>query len=690
MAGGINIPGVSDKYKTNDLVESLMAVERKPLDREKENLETYKTQQSAWRDVNRRMSTLRDSVKSLYSFENPFNNKLASSSDENSITASAGREAEFGSFKIDVDEVAKADRFLSGTIDKNTKVPAGTYGFQVGDKSVSFKWKGGKLSDFVNALNKRGSSIVKASVIGVSSGKQSLLIESLKTGAENRLILKDSALEFAKNVDMIRDVKSETTSFSKDIKNYKTPTTKDEKFQANLPVISKTNVTSDGKTITIPPRSGIEIPLPDEVKNNPSQKIEFTLKENKTADITEKINHNPRGPLLPLPGEINFKGITVQNNQSDPALPPSKNENISLNPVEDTRILFIKNNDGSETELDLSRFTKNADGQYNINISSKEFPDAQSIIIRNSNTGKELTMSIPYSFDSNKNLGYEAVNPISTAGDAIVHYEGITITRPVNDIDDIVEHVTLHLHEPTEKTATIKIDPDKEGAKNALITFVGKYNQTIAEMTILSTNKSEVVSELDYLSKEEQDAELKKLGMFSADFSLTNGKSTLQQIATGSYRFDENQEISMLSQIGISTNASSGFGGGYNASQMRGYLEVDEKKLDEYLESHLDEIKNLFGYDSDGDLIIDNGLGYRMEKVLAGWVQSGGILSTKTSALDKNIKSSNEKIKKLETQLAAKESELKRKYAAMEGTLNSLESQQNSISNFTDSFNQNK
>ena len=167
MAGGINIPGVSDKYKTNDLVESLMAVERKPLDREKENLETYKTQQSAWRDVNRRMSTLRDSVKSLYSFENPFNNKLASSSDENAITASAGREAEFGSFKIDVDEIAKADRFLSGTIDKNTKVPAGTYGFQVGDKSVSFKWKGGKLSDFVNALNKRGSSIVKASVIGV-------------------------------------------------------------------------------------------------------------------------------------------------------------------------------------------------------------------------------------------------------------------------------------------------------------------------------------------------------------------------------------------------------------------------------------------------------------------------------------------------------------------------------------------
>ena len=77
MADGLNIPGVSDKYKTNDLVKSLMEVERIPLKREEANLETYNKQQSAWRDINQKMSSLRESVKSLYSFENPFSNKLA-------------------------------------------------------------------------------------------------------------------------------------------------------------------------------------------------------------------------------------------------------------------------------------------------------------------------------------------------------------------------------------------------------------------------------------------------------------------------------------------------------------------------------------------------------------------------------------------------------------------------------------
>ena len=36
---GISIPGVSDKYKTNDLVNSLVEVEKLPLKREQEKQE---------------------------------------------------------------------------------------------------------------------------------------------------------------------------------------------------------------------------------------------------------------------------------------------------------------------------------------------------------------------------------------------------------------------------------------------------------------------------------------------------------------------------------------------------------------------------------------------------------------------------------------------------------------------------
>ena len=82
----ISIPGVSNKYGTNETIEKLMEVERVPLTREQNKLEVYKEEQSAWRDVNKQMTTLRENVRTLYSFDNPFNIKIASSTQEDAIT----------------------------------------------------------------------------------------------------------------------------------------------------------------------------------------------------------------------------------------------------------------------------------------------------------------------------------------------------------------------------------------------------------------------------------------------------------------------------------------------------------------------------------------------------------------------------------------------------------------------------
>ncbi len=197
---------------------------------------------------------------------------------------------------------------------------------------------------------------------------------------------------------------------------------------------------------------------------------------------------------------------------------------------------------------------------------------------------------------------------------------------------------------------------------------------------MLSQNKPEIIQELDYLSADEREGYEKKLGLFFNDFTLSSAKGTMQQIVAARYNFDDNAAITMLSQIGISTNATNF--SGYNPGKMRGYLEIDEKKLDENLRDNLDDIKKIFGYDTDGDLIVDSGIGYLIDKHLTSYVQSGGILATKTSLLDRQIDASQKKIARLETQLDKKEADLRYKYGQMEGALNSLESQQNAISNF--------
>ena len=240
-----------------------------------------------------------------------------------------------------------------------------------------------------------------------------------------------------------------------------------------------------------------------------------------------------------------------------------------------------------------------------------------------------------------------------------------------------------------EKTATIAVKADVEASKDALISFVGEYNQTVAKINILSQTKSDIIDELTYLTDEEKEKQHELLGMFQTDFSLTNIKSNMQSIISTGYKFSDDAEITMLSQIGISTNAS-GASGGYSQSKLRGYLEIDEKKLDSSLENHLDDIKNIFGFDTDGDLIIDSGIAFKLDKQISAYTQTGGILAMKTANLDSKIKSSETRITRLEEQMEDKEAELRYKYGQMEGTLNSLESQQNSLNNFVKQNSNNK
>ena len=686
---GINIPGVNDKYKTNDLVEGLMKVERIPLTREQNTLESYKTQQEAWRGINQRMSSLRDSVKTLYSFENPFNNKLASSSDESAITAEAGREAAYESFKIDVLNPATTDRFLSKEIEKNEEVPAGKYTYSVGEKKISMKWKGGKIEEFISALNKRGSGIIKASLIGVNKGNKALLMESMKTGFKNRLIFEDDALKYALDKEMVKKAEAASIIFGTTEEEISLPQADDltGREQTGMPELSEQEVIADENGMKIPARGAAFIPLPLNVKTNEDARITFSITAEQVEDITIEINESANSPAMPELDAVKFGGIEVQAAKPETGLKEPVPLPQPLEEIQTVSVLFAVNEDGSEQEIILKNELLEG-AEYPVEIDIREYPKITGLAFRNRNTGTALNVSPITGRDTKSVSGYEGVHPISEAGDAVIKYEGITMNRPENKIDDVVPHVTLHVNGKTEKTATIDIKPDTEAAKDALINFVGKYNQAVAELNILSQNKPEIISELDYLSSDEQDEYKKKLGLFFSDFSLSNAKTNMQQIIAGTYGFSENAEVTMLSQIGISTNATNY--SGYNPGKMRGYLEIDEKKLDEKLANNLADIRNIFGFDSDGDLIIDSGIGYLMDKQLTAYVQSGGILANKTSVLDRQIKDSEAKISKLESQMDAKEAELKYKYGQMQSTLNNLEGQQNSINNFVNQNNNNR
>lgn len=605
---GISIPGVTNKYGTNETVEKLMQVERIPLVREQQTLDDYKKQQDAWRALNKKATTLRDSVKSLYSYDNPFNNKVAKSDQESAIKATVTRNATYEDFSIEVLRKATGDKYLSGPLDKDTKVPAGQYTYKISDKTISLKWRGGNLTEFAKALTKRGGSNLKSRVITTTKGKKAISLESMITGRDNRLEFLDDSRTFAISIGMISDGGNQDGANNQAANSNPANDTKDSTNSTDPTAPSLNNPNSSGSEADIA-NSG-EINSTDEAG---------ATDVNNTTGLAKSSDNTTNNSELPDTGGATFDDITINNEGFDAG-----------------DIAAILNDDGT----------------------GDQFDDDENI----------------------SNVDYTPLHPITEAHDAVLKYEGITIKRPSNTIDDIVSEVTLDILGETDGEAKISVIPDTESAKDALITFVGKYNQALSQMNILTQNKEELIDEIDYLSDADKDTERERLGIFIGDSSITGLKGAMQSITQSSYGFNDNATITMMSQIGIATNASNY--SGYTPSKLRGYLEIDEKTLDEVLEKHLDDVKSLFGYDSDGDLVIDDGLAYRLDKQLTSYVQTGGVFALKTSGLDTKIKSSEQKITKLETQMERKEAELKEKYSQMEGALNSLEGQQTTIQNF--------
>lgn len=667
----ISIPGVTNKYGTTELIQQLMEVERVPLTREQERLDEYKDQQAAWRAVNTQMSAVRENVRTLYSFDNPFSSKISESTDEMAVTANPDRDAAVGSFKIDVHAVATTDRFLSDSISKEYEVPPGTYTYTVADKTISFNWKGGTLTDYVTALNKRGGTSLKASLIGVSSTETSLLIESLKTGAENKLSFQDAALDFALSTGMLTTGKDTETNL---VENYAS--------LSKTGTLSMNGVSVEDTYISVASQNGFEIPLPSSVTSGTeSYSVSFSISMHDTPKSVSSVQTTADSPILPDPSLISYKGIVIFNEQSEIGTFSQSPAPVQVN---DNAVVYIRTESGERPLEPLS--SDGSEKSYILN--SEDYPGLRSIIIKNNNTDKTISLSKPVASVTYGSDGLVPAHAISTAGDAEIKYEGITMYRSTNEVDDIVPNVTLNLSQPTEKTATIKINPDTDAAKDAIINLVGNYNRLIADINILTSNKAEIISELDYLTEDEIETEEARLGMFMADSSLTQSKSSLQRILQNSYPIPDSA-ITMLSQIGVSTSASSG-SSGYNQSRLRGYLEIDEKVLDDKLKNNIDDIKKLFGYDSDGDLIVDTGIAYLMENNIKAYTETGGIISSKINSLDTKISSSESKIATLEEKLDDKEAQYRRQYGTMEGTLSSLESQSSTIENFSNQQNNNR
>jgi flagellar hook-associated protein 2 len=646
-----------------------MKVERIPRDRAEKQIEDFRTEKGYWQEVGRRISSLRDSSRFLYSFQNPFSERSALSSDETILTATANRQAAEQQRSFTVRQIAKADRFLSSPMDNSFRVDPGNYSFGIGNEEITLNYRGGTLKDFTEALNRRGRGKLQTSVINVQSGKQSLLIESLVTGAENRLAFSGAAEDLVKKIGLGEKTVADSEDPSHPLR------TIPDRVTVNPGLV--TVKAGDASTIgfsqdarDLSAQKGIILSFETSTKVTPFETITVTA---------------PSGPAIPGAGSVSYGGITIENDSSTVPLPKWEAPPVPVQ-VNDMSFLGFTFTDGSSAILPL---IQDSTGFYPGRINLDEYTGGRTIAsleIVNNNTNRDFSIRNVTVFNPNPlpKTEIKTDNILSTAQDAIIVMDGIEIKRPSNEINDLVPGVTIIAKTPSDRPVSLNIEPDREAIKEAIVTMVGNYNRLMQELNILTRNDERVLQELSYLSTDERAETRKRLGIFAADSTLNQFRTRLQQTATGAYETEAGAELSMLAQIGIGTDPRrSGASAGHDPSRLRGYLEIDVKVLDAALLKDLKPIQQLFGYDTTGDLIANSGVAFSMEGIARPFVETGGIISLKTNTIDSKIGQEERRIATLDRQLEAKEASLKRQYGLMESAFDRMEKMGTSLDNFS-------
>jgi flagellar hook-associated protein 2 len=676
----IYIPGVRSRFNSDQIIEDLMRLERIPQERTQRGIEGLQVQKGYWQEVGRRINAVRESARQLNSFQNPFNDRIAISADSSVIGGSATREASEQSYRFTVKQTAQADRFLSSPLDEKTRVEAGTYTFTVGNDRISINFRGGTLRDFVDIVNNRGRDKISASLIAIQSGTRSLLIESKVMGAANRLGFQDDAASFAVHIGMMEQGND---------------TQRDIAIAENT--VRRGGDAPEGVSIgngvlNVGARSSASLPIG--LSLSADSPVVLRLETSTQVESGDVINipQPPPGPSIPSGGSVTYGGITIENEPSVAPLPEFKQPTAPVR-NDDMAVLSLTFSDGSSAKLppisDSGAFVSR---QYRLSDIAQG-RTITSLSIENSNTHRSVLVNNVEIFDpSSTSGGLRPLNTVSTARDAVITMEGIEITRPSNNIDDLLPGVTLNVRGSSDRPVELKISADTERVKEAIISFVGNYNRLMAEINVLtaaatrgmngerSSYADSIVDELTYLTADEA-AEMKsRLGAFSGDTTLSTLKNNLMRTVSAPYPTILERELTMLAQIGISTNA--GGSTGYSPSRLRGYLEINERTLDAALETKIPVIKQLFANDTTGDLIMDSGVAVNIDTLVRPFVETGGIISLKTGTIDSRISQDERRISTMERQLVSKEAELRIQYARMEAAYAQMEQMSSSLENF--------
>ncbi|MBL0709292.1 MAG: flagellar filament capping protein FliD [Sulfurimonas sp.] len=323
---------------------------------------------------------------------------------------------------------------------------------------------------------------------------------------------------------------------------------------------------------------------------------------------------------------------------SDPAN-PDKTINIAYTSGMTLNDLSQAVTDQAGDDMSAS-ILQTGDGEFSLILTSKETGENQALSI--SDTSGNLDSALFNAYDENTNpTGYQKVQE---ATDAEFKYNGISMTRSSNDIDDLVLGVNITLKEEGDVSA-VDVSQDTEEITGEMQQFVDSYNSLMTNIHDMTLKNKETGAE----------------GVFNSNTFVKSIRQDLTKAIT-----DLNEDGNSLLNYGIDLDRS-------------GTMSFDKSVLETKLQDDPDAVKLFFAGGTDSNSNEKTGVFETIDEKLKGYTGYNKLLSTFESDLETEGKNLSKTHLSATESLNARYEIMTKRFTAYDGMISRINAQFSSL-----------
>ena len=615
------VSGLSSGLDWRSIIDQLIAVERRPVDLVENKKSDYQEQLAQWRSFNTNLLSFKSSASVLRT-ETTFSVFTSSMSSNTSTSASdllsvsTGSTASIGSYAIQVNNLAEAERISSKHYADPGEALGLTGDFLVSGKVVHVAAADtlAGIRDKINALNSgENPTQVTASIVSYETDSYHLILSSDETGQDQMSVLEgaysggDHILEELGLVSSTTQIKTATSHGARtDLFSNSNTAVATLLGLTNAPGATSVTINGIAVDIDLGTESLTTIAQNIDALAGVSASVVSDTVDGETKyriDISGTTAFSDNGNVLQTLGVLEgtfstvaevHTGGTANTTDGTTAITDSTqwDQIFGANVQAGTSFTITgKDHDGnavsgsftiSGTTAQVSELldyiqntvfsgsvTATIDAEGKIEIADTTAGDSQlemTLVTNNVDVGT-LDFGTVSMTTEGRSMQLQA------GEDAQLAINNVVIHNASNTVTNVIQGVTLNLlGESASTTINLKVDRDIDAVMESITAFVGAFNEVF----------SFIYQQQSYDTDEEETG-----GVLFGDGTLSSVKSDLVSTLLESV-WGVNSEYASLSLVGI-TFDSLVDGDGYSPP-----LGIDTDTLKGYLETNFSDVKNLF------------------------------------------------------------------------------------------------